>query len=134
MFALESAMDELAYALKMDPLELRLVNYAEVDTESGKPFSSKALRECYRLGAEKFGWKDRKFEPRSMRDGRLLVGWGTATGVWGAFQQPAGARISYRADGTAHVASATSDIGPGTYTVMTMIAAEYLGLRPEQVK
>src|SRR5688500_14393044 len=134
MFALESAMDELAYALKIDPLELRLINYAERDPESGKPFSSKALRECYRLGAEKFGWKDRKFEPRSMRDGRLLVGWGTATGIWGAFQMPATARISFKADGTAHVTSATSDIGPGTYTVITMIAAEYLGLRPEQVK
>ena len=133
MFALESAMDELAYALKIDPLELRLINYAEVDPESGKPFSSKALRECYRLGAEKFGWKDRKFEPRSMRDGRLLVGWGTATGVWGAFQMPATAQITLRADGTAHVTSATSDMGPGTYTVMTMIAAEYLGLAPEQV-
>ena len=134
MFALESAMDELAYALKMDPLELRLVNYAEVDPDSGKPFSSKALKECYRLGAEKFGWKDRKFEPRSMRDGKLLVGWGTATGVWGAFQMPAAAKITLRRNGTAHVSSATSDIGPGTYTVMTMIAAEYLGLKPEQVK
>ncbi|MEA2462446.1 MAG: xanthine dehydrogenase YagR molybdenum-binding subunit, partial [Acidobacteriota bacterium] len=134
MFALECAMDELAYELKIDPLELRLINYAEVDPESGKPFSSKALRECYRLGAEKFGWKDRKLEPRSMRDGRLLVGWGTATGVWGAFQQPASVRMVFRADGTAHVSSATSDIGPGTYTVMTMIAAEYLGVRPEQVK
>ena len=133
MFALECAMDELAYALKIDPLELRFVNYADVDPESGKPWSSKALRECYRLGAEKFGWKNRKFEPRSMRDGRLLVGWGTATGVWGAFQRPASARIVYRADGTANVTSATSDIGPGTYTVMTMIAAEYLGVRPEQV-
>jgi xanthine dehydrogenase YagR molybdenum-binding subunit len=134
MFALECAMDELAYALKIDPLELRLINYAETDPESGKPWSSKALRECYRLGAEKFGWKARKMEPRSMRDGRLLVGWGTATGVWGAFQSPASAKITYRADGTAHVTSATSDIGPGTYTVMTMIAAEYLGNRPEQVK
>src|SRR5215210_3846522 len=134
MFALECAMDELAYSLKIDPLELRLVNYAEVDPESGRPFSSKALRECYRLGAEKFGWKDRKPEPRSMRDGRLLVGWGMATGVWGAFQRPASARITLRAGGTAHVVSATSDIGPGTYTVMTMIAAEYLGLTPEQVK
>jgi len=134
MFALECAMDELAYALKVDPLELRLINYAETDPESGRPFSSKALRECYRLGAEKFGWKNRKFEPRSMRDGRLLVGWGTATGVWGAFQRPASARITFRADGSAHVTSATSDIGPGTYTVMTMIAAEYLGLPIERVK
>jgi xanthine dehydrogenase YagR molybdenum-binding subunit len=134
MFALECAMDELAYALKIDPLELRLINYAETDPESGKPFSSKALRECYRLGAEKFGWKERKMEPRSMRDGRLLIGWGTATGVWGAFQRPASARITFRIEGTAHVTSATSDIGPGTYTVMTMIAAEYLGLRPDQVE
>ncbi|RZL90735.1 MAG: xanthine dehydrogenase family protein molybdopterin-binding subunit [Variovorax sp.] len=133
MFALESAMDELAYALKIDPMELRLINYAEVDPESGKPFSSKALRECYRLGAEKFGWKHRKAEPRSMRDGRLLVGWGMASSVWGAMQMPASARITFRADGTAGVASATSDIGPGTYTVMTMIAAEFLGLRLDQV-
>jgi xanthine dehydrogenase YagR molybdenum-binding subunit len=134
MFALESAMDELAYELKMDPLELRLANYAEVDPDSGKPWSSKALRECYRLGAEKFGWKDRKFEPRSMRDGRWLVGWGMATGVWGAGQMPAAAKITLHRNGTAQVASATSDIGPGTYTVITMIAAEYLGLKPEQVK
>ncbi|MDQ3995757.1 MAG: xanthine dehydrogenase family protein molybdopterin-binding subunit, partial [Gemmatimonadota bacterium] len=133
MFALECAMDELAYALRMDPLELRLANYAETDPESGKPFSSKALRECYRLGAEKFGWSRRSFEPRSMRDGRLLVGWGMATGVWGANQMPASARITLRADGRARVTSATSDIGPGTYTVMTMIAAEYLGLRLDQV-
>jgi xanthine dehydrogenase YagR molybdenum-binding subunit len=134
MFALECAMDELAYALKIDPLELRLINYAEKDPESGRPFSSKALRECYRVGAEKFGWKDRKVEPRSMRDGRWLVGWGMATGIWGANQMPATARITLRADGTAHITSATTDIGPGTYTVITIIAAEYLGLRPEQVK
>lgn len=133
MFALECAMDELAYTLKIDPMELRLVNYAEVDPESGKPFSSKALRECYRLGAEKFGWKNRKAQPRSMRDGRLLVGWGMASSVWGAMQMPASARVAFRADGTASVTSATSDIGPGTYTVMTMIAAEFLGLRLDQV-
>ena len=134
MFAMECAMDELAYELKVDPLELRLINYAETDPASGKPWSSKALRECYQQGAEKFGWKNRKFEPRSMRDGRFLVGWGVATGVWGAFQSPASAKITFRLDGTAHVSSATSDIGPGTYTAMTMIAAEYLGLRLDQVK
>lgn len=133
-FALESAMDELAYALKMDPLQLRLVNYAEVDPDSGKPFSSKALRECYRLGAEKFGWERRNPEPRSMRDGRLLVGWGMATGVWGAWQNPASATITLNADGTARVRTAATDIGPGTYTVVTMIAAEYLGLTPERVQ
>jgi len=134
MFAIESAMDELSYALKIDPMELRLINFTDVDGDSGKPFSSKALRECYQLGAEKFGWKNRNPEPRSMRDGRLLVGWGMATGVWGAFQRPASARIILKADGTAHVSSATADIGPGTYTVMTLIAAEYLGLAAEKVK
>lgn len=134
MFALECAMDELAYALRMDPLALRLVNYAEVDPDSGKPFSSKALRECYRLGAEKFGWQRRSFEPRSMRDGRLLVGWGMATGVWGAWQNAASARITLGAGGTAHVTTSATDIGPGTYTVVAMIAAEFLGLTPEQVK
>jgi xanthine dehydrogenase YagR molybdenum-binding subunit len=133
MFALECAMDELAYALKIDPLELRLINYAETDPESGRPFSSKALRECYRLGAEKFGWKNRSPEPRSMRDGRLLVGWGMATGVWGAWQNPASARVTLGADGTAKVASAATDIGPGTYTVVTMIAAEFLGLELDRV-
>src|SRR5215207_3802634 len=133
MFALECALDELAYALKMDPLQLRLVNYAEVDPDSGKPFSSKALRECYRLGAEKFGWSRRSFEPRSMRDGRLLVGWGMATGVWGAWQNPASAKVTLNADGTARVSTAATDIGPGTYTVVTIIAAEFLGLVPERV-
>ena len=134
MFALECAMDELSYALKIDPLELRLINYAEKDPDSGKPFSSKALRECYRLGAAKFGWKDRTPEPRSMRDGDLLVGWGTATGIWPAMQMKASANVTYRLDGSASVTSATSDIGPGTYTVMTIIAAEHLGLAAEKVK
>ena len=134
MTAVEVAMDELAYALKIDPLELRLINYAETDPDSGKPFSSKALRECYRLAADKFGWSRRNPEPRSMRDGRLLVGWGVATGTWGAMQQGASVRIELRPDGTATVASATADIGPGTYTVMAMIAAEYLGLPPEKIE
>ena len=134
MFALESALDELAYALKIDPLELRLINYAETDPQNGKPFSSKALRECYTQGAEKFGWKNRKMEPRSMRDGKLLVGWGVATGRWGAFQAPATVKIVLKPDGTALVQSAASDMGPGTYTTITMIAAENLGLPMEKVK
>ncbi|HEY8560042.1 MAG TPA: xanthine dehydrogenase family protein molybdopterin-binding subunit [Pyrinomonadaceae bacterium] len=133
-FALESAIDELAYALKIDPLELRLINYAEKDPQTGKPFSSKALREAYKQGAAKFGWERRKLEPRSMRDRSWLVGWGMATGIWGAMQLPATARITLKADGTAHVGSATADIGPGTYTVITMIAAEYLGIAPDKVK
>jgi xanthine dehydrogenase YagR molybdenum-binding subunit len=134
MFALECALDELAYQLKIDPLELRLINYAETDPDNGKPFSSKALRECYQQAADKFGWKNRKFEPRSMRDGRLLVGWGTATGTWGAFQAPASVRVTLNADGTALVQSAASDMGPGTYTTITMIAAESLNVPMDKVK
>ena len=134
MFALESALDELAHKLKIDPMELRLINYSETDPESGKPWSSKALRECYKVASEKFGWSKRNPEPRSQRDGRWLVGWGMATGTWGAFQMDATVRIALKSDGTAHVSSATSDIGPGTYTVITMIAAEFLGLAPEKVK
>lgn len=133
-FALESAIDELAYQLKIDPLEMRLKNYAEKDPETGKPFSSKALRDAYRQGAAKFGWAKRKLEPRSMREGRWLVGWGVATGTWGAFQIPATVKITLKADGTADVGSATADIGPGTYTVITMIAAEFLGIAPEKIK
>lgn len=133
-FALESAIDELAFALKIDPLEMRLINYAEKDPETGKPFSSKALRNAYKQGASKFGWEKRKLEPRSMRDGKWLVGWGVATGIWGAFQVPASVKITLKADGTANVGSATADIGPGTYTVITMIAAEFLGIKPDKVK
>lgn len=132
-FALESAIDELAYKLKIDPLEFRLINYAEKDPDTGKPFSSKALREAYKEGAAKFGWKKRKLEPRSMRDGKWLVGWGTATGIWGSYQLPASVKITLKADGTANVGSATADIGPGTYTVITIIAAEFLGIAPEKV-
>ena len=134
MFALESALDELAYKLKIDPLELRLINYAEKDPDTGKPFSSKALRECYKTAAEKFGWSKRKPEPRSQRDGRWLVGWGMATGSWFSFQLPAAVKVVLKSDGTAHVTSATSDMGPGTYTTITIIAAEYLGLPVEKVK
>lgn len=133
MFALECAMDELAYKLKIDPLELRLINYAETDPDNGKPFSSKELKACYRQGAEKFGWSKRRPEPRSMRDGRWLIGYGMATGTWGAFQSPATVRVVLKADGTALVQSAASDMGPGTYTANTIIAAEFLGMPLEKV-
>jgi len=134
MLALECGLDELSYQLGIDPLELRLINYAEKDPETGKPFSSKALRECYRIGADKFGWKNRKPEPRSMKDGDLLVGWGVATGMWPAMQMEASAKITVSTGGTARVTSATVDIGPGTYTVMTIIAAEHLGIAAEKVR
>jgi xanthine dehydrogenase YagR molybdenum-binding subunit len=132
-FALESALDELSYKLKIDPLELRLINYAETDPDTGRPFSSKELRECYRIGAERFGWKNRKPEPRSTRDGQYLVGWGVATGTWGAFFSPASARVTLKADGSVLVESGTTDIGPGTYTTMSMIAAAQLGVPLERV-
>ncbi len=133
-FAIESAIDELAYKLKIDPLEMRRINYAETDPETGKPFSSKKLMECFDVGAKKFGWEKRKLETRSMREGNWLVGMGCGIGTWGAFQAPAGVTVTLRADGTAFVRSATADIGPGTYTTMTIIAAEYLGISADKVK
>jgi len=128
VFALESAMDELAVKLKLDPVELRLRCYSDRDQNEDKPYSSKALRECYRQGAEAFGWSKRNPEPRSMREGSDLVGWGMATGVWEALQVPITVRIALTANGHAEVACATSDIGTGTYTIMAQVAADMLGL------
>ena len=128
VYALEAAMDELAVALKLDPLELRLRCYSDRDQHENRPYSSKALRECYRQGAQAFGWSKRNPEPRSMRDGSDLVGWGMATGVWDAFQAPITVRIVLTANGHAEVACATSDIGTGTYTIMAQVAADMLGL------
>jgi len=133
VYALECAMDELAVALKVDPLELRLRCYSERDQNSDRPFSSKALRECYRQGAEAFGWDRRNPEPRSMRDAGDLVGWGMATGVWDAFQWTITVRIVLSANGHAEVACATSDIGTGTYTIMAQVAADMLGLPLENI-
>jgi xanthine dehydrogenase YagR molybdenum-binding subunit len=133
VYALECAMDELAVQAGVDPLELRLKNYAERDQNADKPFSSKELRACYAQAAERFGWARRTAEPRSMRDGGKLVGWGMATGVWDAVQLFANARATLSIDGTLTVASATSDIGTGTATVMAQIAASALGLPIEAV-
>ena len=133
MYALECAMDELAYKAGVDPLELRLKNYSEKDQNEDKPFSSKELRECYQQGAEKFGWARRNPVPRSMRDGTELVGWGMATGIWEAQQQKSSAKAVLSIDGKLEVSSATADIGTGTYTIMTQIAAETLGLPLDDV-
>ena len=133
LFALESAVDELAWAAGVDPLQLRLTNYAQTNQNEGKPYSSKELRACYQQGADAFGWSTRDPQPRSMRQGNQLVGYGMATGVWEAMQMPASARATLTADGRLIVASATCDIGPGTATAMTQIAAEALGLDPAQV-
>ncbi len=132
-FALECAMDELAHKAGVDPLEFRLLNYAERDQNKDKPFSSKKLRECYHQGAARFGWDQRDPAPRSMREGHLLVGYGMATGVWDASQQKAAAKASITADGRLTVSSASNDIGTGTYTIMTQIAAQTLGLPLEAV-
>jgi len=128
VYALECAMDELAVALKLDPLELRLRCYSDRDQNADRPYSSKSLRDCYRQGAEAFGWNKRSPEPRSMRDGNELVGWGMATGIWDAFQMPIAVRIVLSANGHAEVSCATSDIGTGTYTIMAQVAADMLGL------
>jgi xanthine dehydrogenase YagR molybdenum-binding subunit len=133
VYALESALDELAVKLKMDPLELRLKNYAERDPSEDKPFSSKELRRCYQIAADEFGWSHRKSEPGSMREKNSLVGWGLAGGVWEAMQQSASAKAILTADGKLTVYCATADIGTGTYTIMTQLAAELLGLPLENV-
>ncbi len=133
VYALECAMDELAAALKMDPLELRYRAYTDRDQNEDKPFTSDQLRECYRRASEAFGWAKRNPEPRSMRDGGELVGWGMASGVWDALQMPATARIVLTANGHAEVSSAGSDIGTGTHTIMAQVAANSLGLPLESV-
>ncbi len=133
VFALEIAMDELSYVLNMDPLALRLVNYAERDAAKDLPYSSKELHACYAQGAARFGWAQRDPRPRARKEGTEFVGWGMATGQWDAMQMFARARAVLHADGRLEVESAASDIGTGTYTVMAQIAAAALGLPLENV-
>jgi xanthine dehydrogenase YagR molybdenum-binding subunit len=127
-FALEVAMDELAAKLNMDPLELRLKNYADRDEDKNLPWSGKLLRECYQRGAERFGWSGDRREPRAMRDGHTLVGRGMATSVYPARRSPASALARLNADGTVLVEAGSQDLGGGTYTIMTQIAADALGV------
>jgi len=134
IFGLECAMDELAVALNIDPVELRLRNEPEQDESKKLPFSSRSTRECYRVGAERFGWSRRNAKPRSMRDGRLLIGWGMASATYPMNFSPASALAKLLPDGTAEIASAASDMGPGTWTSMTQVAADALGLPIERVK
>jgi xanthine dehydrogenase YagR molybdenum-binding subunit len=133
-FALESAIDELAVALRQDPLEFRLRNYAEQEPHQNRPFASKALRECYRQGAEAFGWSRRSHEPRSMRDGNVLIGWGMATSTYPTHRMPAAVRVRVGANGTALVQVGTQDLGTGTYTVMSQIAADELGIPVDRIQ
>ncbi len=132
-FALECAMDELAYATGVDPVELRLRNDTDTDPYSGRPFSTRALRECLTKGAARFGWDRRSPEPRSMRDGRYLIGQGMAAAIYTHWRWPAKARVTINGGGSALVETAAHDIGTGTYTVMAQVAADALGLAPDKV-
>lgn len=133
VYALESALDELSYELGIDPLELRQINYAEQDPESNLAWSEKALRECYQKGAEKFGWSQRNPQPRSMSDNGILIGYGMATGTYPMLRFQAVAKARILQDGTSVVQSAASDMGPGTYTTMTAIASEFLGIPSDRI-
>ena len=133
-YALEAAMDEMAFELKMDPLEFRLKNYAERDPQDNKQWSSKSLRACYRSGAERFGWSKRPIEPRAMREGNTLVGWGMATSVYPTRRSDSHASARLNADGTFSVDAGSQDLGTGTYTIMTQIAAETFGVGRRQIK
>jgi xanthine dehydrogenase YagR molybdenum-binding subunit len=133
-FAMESAMDELAYELGIDPIELRLRNDSERHPYNGKPYSSKHLRECYRLGAERFGWQRRNAKPSSMRDGRMLVGMGMATASRETFRSEAKARIRMNADGSVVVQCGTIEHGCGSPTVYAQLAAEILELPFDRVR
>jgi xanthine dehydrogenase YagR molybdenum-binding subunit len=134
MFAVESAMDELSYALKIDPVQLRLINHADVNPTDGKPWSSKSLKECYQQGADRFGWSKRNPAPRSMGDGRNLIGWGMASATYPAHRSPTSAKAVVSKDGSVVVSCGTHEMGMGTATVMAQLAAETLGIPFPRVK
>ncbi|MFH8895429.1 xanthine dehydrogenase family protein molybdopterin-binding subunit [Streptomyces coeruleorubidus] len=127
-FAIESAMDELAHRLRIDPIELRLRNEPAEDESNNLPWSTRRLRECYTVGAREFGWERRDPKPRARRDGDWLIGLGMAAAVYDPGRYPAQARVRLDADGTAVAEAASSDMGPGTYTSQTQVAADALGL------
>ncbi|HYZ23196.1 MAG TPA: xanthine dehydrogenase family protein molybdopterin-binding subunit [Rhodopila sp.] len=133
-FAIESAMDELAYAIGIDPVQLRLLNDTEIDPLSQRPFSTRAMRQCLLDGAERFGWRKRTPEPRSMRDGRYLLGQGVAGAIYTHWRWPGQARVTLNRDGSALVEAGMHDLGTGTYTVMRQVAAEALGLPVQNVQ
>ena len=132
-FGIESAIDELSYAAGLDPLEIRLRNYAEQDQRAGKPWSTRRLREAFAAGAEAFGWSRRSAAPRSMRDGPALIGWGVAAGTFPVHRTPGEARVSILDDGSVEVASSSTDMGTGTYTILAQTAAEALGVAVDRV-
>ncbi len=128
LYALESAVDELAIKLKLDPVQFRLMNEPKIDESLNVPFSSRHLKECLTMGAEKFGWSARKPEVGSMRKGDIVLGWGVASCSWVAGRGACKATLSLRDDGTARIACATQDIGTGTYTVFAQVVSEKTGL------
>jgi len=132
-YALECALDELSYALNIDPIELRLRNYADADQERNLPWSSKYLKECYQKGADGIGWSNRSQKPGTVKDGDWLVGYGIGCGAFGAYRGHAEAKLKLMADGSVNIQSATTDIGPGTGTAMILIAADTLGLPAEKI-
>jgi xanthine dehydrogenase YagR molybdenum-binding subunit len=132
-FALESALDELAYTIGVDPVSLRLRNDTEIDPLTGRPFSTRAMRKCLTEGAARFGWDKRTSEPRSMRDGRYLIGQGMAGAIYTHWRWPAQARVTVNRDGSVLVEAGTHDLGTGTYTILQQVAADTLGIPPEKV-
>ncbi|MET0899549.1 MAG: xanthine dehydrogenase family protein molybdopterin-binding subunit [Mycobacterium sp.] len=128
LFALEVAMDELAYAAGIDPVELRLRNDTDIDQASGRPWSAKHLRQCYLTGMDRFGWAQRPIKPRTLRRGHVQVGWGMATATYPGRRMPAGCRVSTARSGAVLFESATHEVGTGVRTVMTQIAADAAGL------
>jgi xanthine dehydrogenase YagR molybdenum-binding subunit len=134
VFALDSALDELAYKLRIDPLDMRIRNHAATDPASGLPWSSKSLLEIYRRGADAFGWSHRTIEARSMRDGGSLVGLGMATGTYPMLRFPSSGRARIFRDGTAVVQASASDMGPGTWTTMQVVGAEALAMDLSRVR
>lgn len=132
-FALECAMDEMAYKLNLDPIEFRKLNYAEKDQEQNKPWSSKYLLECYEGGMERIGWKNRKNEPGSVKEGNWLVGYGMGTGTFGCYRSPTAVKAKFLANGDLVLQCSVNDMGPGTATMMTAIGAEVIGLPAENV-
>ena len=132
-FALESALDELAFELKMDPLQLRMINHTAEDPLTKHPFSSEYLLECYKMGADKFGWDKRKAEPRQVRKGNQWVGYGMATATYPGIRSAASVKIQMMADGSVTVMCATQDIGTGTYTIMAQTASDALGVPIDKI-
>jgi xanthine dehydrogenase YagR molybdenum-binding subunit len=133
-YAIEVGMDELAHKLNIDPLQLRLINYADMEEQKKKPFSSKNLKDCYTRGAESIGWSARNPKPGMTREGNYLIGYGMATATYPANRSASSAKAILFADGHAEILCATQDIGTGTYTIMTQIAADALGLPIDKVK